>query len=767
MIEPSIALKDRGMSGPLKTTNPSHKTRGQVFWFSVGSAVALAVAGLMFLVDFLKQSLSGSFSWQLMALSLVFLITSIVTIAAGLLKTNRSTAFIAILISSCIEIALLSVATLVPGMGILAALIGLLCSTIISFSLLPQSQGDITFFGTLVYAVITSLVSIYPPFDQIAIPILQIIMPALLGILLMVFVVLMMMELIAATLRIKLITIALAIVMIPLALLAIIQSNTSQAALQNQLNQGLKLAASDTAQKVDNFFQTNVDAVTKDAGNIEFATYIAVTPDKRKGSPEETDLQKVILTLQNTRGSRFLISYGVLDLNGSDIFDTVPANVGLNEKNNDYFNLPKTNGRVFASTVVFDQNANPTVVFSGPIRDRDQNIVGFIRTKYDAAALQQLIKDNTSSLGLRSYPALYDENLIRLADAVTPEFLYKSVVPFTDAQRAAIVAQKRAPNLSMSQLSTNLPNLANFLSDYIKRPFFTTSVEPDGPGIQPVSAAVVTLQSRPWLVAYYEDTATLNKTLDDQQRTLILIATLLTGAVSFLAASATRLISNPITVLTNTAEKIAAGNFDLQARVESNDEIGLLANAFNMMTRQLRIFINELEDRVQARTKQLAEQNDVLQYRSRQLQTISDVAGSVASTQALEVFLNRVTDLISERFGFYHVGIFLVDEGGEYAELRASNSEGGKRMLSRGHKLAVGQVGIVGFVTGNRQPRIATDVGQDAVFFNNPDLPDTRSEMALPLLSGEKVIGALDVQAQNQMCLPMKTSNCFLFWPTR
>ncbi len=430
---------------------------------------------------------------------------------------------------------------------------------------------------------------------------------------------------------------------------------------------------------------------------------MAVAPDKRKGSQEETDLKKVILTLQNTRGSRFLNSYGVLDLNGINVFDTVPANVGLNEKNNDYFNLPNTNGRVFASTVVFDPDRNPVIVFSGPIRDRGQNIVGFIRTKYDATALQQLLKDNTSSLGLRSYPALYDENLIRLADAVTPEFLFKSVLPFTESQRAAIVAQKRAPNLSMSQLSTNLPALANFLSDYVKRPFFTTTVEPDGPGIQPVSAAVVSLQSRPWIVAYYEDTATLNKTLDDQQKTMILIATLLTGAVSFLATYATRLISNPITLLTNTAEKIAVGNFDLQARVESNDEIGLLANAFNLMTRQLRTFINELEDRVQARTKQLAEQNDILQYRSRQLQTISDVAGSVASTQALEEFLNRVTTLISERFGFYHVGIFLIDEAGEYAELRATNSEGGKRMLARTHKLAVGQVGIVGFVTGNRQ----------------------------------------------------------------
>ncbi len=113
----------------------------------------------------------------------------------------------------------------------------------------------------------------------------------------------------------------------------------------------------------------------------------------------------------------------------------------------------------------------------------------------------------------------------------------------------------------------------------------------------------------------------------------------------------------------------------------------------------------------------------------------------------LETLLSQVTNLISERFDFYHVGIFLVDPAGQYAVLRAANSEGGQRMLARQHKLRVGQVGIVGYATGTGQARIATDVGEDAIYFNNPDLPRTRSEMALPLKDGEKVIGALDVQS--------------------
>jgi GAF domain-containing protein len=106
-----------------------------------------------------------------------------------------------------------------------------------------------------------------------------------------------------------------------------------------------------------------------------------------------------------------------------------------------------------------------------------------------------------------------------------------------------------------------------------------------------------------------------------------------------------------------------------------------------------------------------------------------------------------ITRIVSERFGFYHVGIFLLDESRKYAVLRASNSPGGQEMLRRQHSLEVGQTGIVGYVTGSGSPRVALDTGEDSVYFNNPNLPDTRSEMALPLSTRGAIIGALDVQS--------------------
>jgi GAF domain-containing protein len=113
----------------------------------------------------------------------------------------------------------------------------------------------------------------------------------------------------------------------------------------------------------------------------------------------------------------------------------------------------------------------------------------------------------------------------------------------------------------------------------------------------------------------------------------------------------------------------------------------------------------------------------------------------------MEKLLPQITGAISEELGFYHTGIFHLDNHKEYAVLVAANSEGGQRMLARSHRLRVGETGIVGYATRSGEPRIALDVGLDAVYLNNPDLPETHSEIALPLRIGLEIIGALDVQS--------------------
>lgn len=173
--------------------------------------------------------------------------------------------------------------------------------------------------------------------------------------------------------------------------------------------------------------------------------------------------------------------------------------------------------------------------------------------------------------------------------------------------------------------------------------------------------------------------------------------------------------------------------------------------ATNQELRNLQI---SLEERVRERTSELTQRGLELEQismqahrRATQFEAVTQVTQDITSIRDLQDLLPRIATVVSDKFGFYHVGLFLLDEVNEYAVLTATNSEGGKKMLARHHRLRVGEQGIVGNVTHTGQPRIAMDVGADAVFFDNPELPDTHSEMALPLLSNNRVIGALDVQS--------------------
>jgi GAF domain-containing protein len=169
-------------------------------------------------------------------------------------------------------------------------------------------------------------------------------------------------------------------------------------------------------------------------------------------------------------------------------------------------------------------------------------------------------------------------------------------------------------------------------------------------------------------------------------------------------------------------------------------------NEVKQINQALENLTNTLEKRVDERTQEIDEANRQTVRRASQLKAVTELSEAIAQLQDLNEVFPATTRLISERFGFYHVGIFLLDQDREFAVLQAANSEGGRRMLARNHRLRLG-VGVVGFSAQTGQPRIALDVGVDAFFFNNPDLPETRSEVALPMKVRTETIGVLDVQS--------------------
>jgi len=201
-----------------------------------------------------------------------------------------------------------------------------------------------------------------------------------------------------------------------------------------------------------------------------------------------------------------------------------------------------------------------------------------------------------------------------------------------------------------------------------------------------------------------------------------------------------RSIADPIKDLAQITESYAVGKFSSRANVDRKDEIGALAKSYNQMAAQLQDIIGKLEQRVADRTQELESQ-------TLRVRVAAEIARDAASARDLGELLDSSTELILERFNFYHTGIFLIDKNREFAVLTASPTEAGRQMISNNHKLRVGEVGIVGRVAASGEPRITLETGVDSTHFSNPLLPNTRSEMALPLKVGNVVIGVLDVQS--------------------
>jgi GAF domain-containing protein len=157
-----------------------------------------------------------------------------------------------------------------------------------------------------------------------------------------------------------------------------------------------------------------------------------------------------------------------------------------------------------------------------------------------------------------------------------------------------------------------------------------------------------------------------------------------------------------------------------------------------------------LEEQVAERTHALQEANYALQRRAIQLQTSAEVARTIISIFDVDNLLRKAVGLIRDQFGFYHAGIFLLDETGEWAILREATGEAGAKMKAQGHRLAVGDTSMVGWTALHHQPRVALDVGEDAIRFANPLLPYTRSEMTLPMMVGDRLLGVLNVQSTEE-----------------
>ncbi len=213
---------------------------------------------------------------------------------------------------------------------------------------------------------------------------------------------------------------------------------------------------------------------------------------------------------------------------------------------------------------------------------------------------------------------------------------------------------------------------------------------------------------------------------------LVSITSIIFLIIVYLSA---RRVTRPLVRMTEASRNFAEGDWQSRAPVERNDEIGLLGFTFNQMADELAELYRSLEFQVRERTQQIV--------------TASEVAHLATSAKTLDELLNLTVNLIVERFGYYQSAIFLVDEARENVILREASGAVGRSLKAQNFQISLQASSIVGWVARTNQPRIATDVHADPMHLKHELLPETHSEVGIPISIGEQVLGVLDVQSKN------------------
>jgi len=434
--------------------------------------------------------------------------------------------------------------------------------------------------------------------------------------------------------------------------------------------------------------------------------------------PEEAELEfyRVIYEREKNRyqqvvaQGRTFTEIFLLDLSGKIIVSTESSHEGFNEFGYDYFELGLAEGGV---TIPFryPYNDQLAIIAVAPINNTAGDQIAMLAARANLAALDVIMLEK-AGLGRQGASYLMVTNTLQLltqitsSDAEVGDYIYSQGISSSAERGISGEARYESPwGIPVIGAYRAMPEMGMVLM----------SEQPESEAFQPIYQNI-----------YINIALTVG-------------VVILAGVVALWVSSR---ITRPIAELASTAKQITTGDLDLVAKVEQKDEIGALAGAFNQMTAQLRKTLAGLEEQVKERTA-------TLEQRTNYLQASADISRAVASVLDPDQLVRDVVELIRERFDLYYVGLFLLDNQNQYAVLRAGTGSAGQAMLARQHRIKVGS-GMIGWSVANRASRIAQRAELDASRLSNPDLPDTRSEAAVPLVSRGEVIGALTIQSTQQ-----------------
>jgi GAF domain-containing protein/HAMP domain-containing protein len=660
-------------------------------------------------------------------------------------RHGRSTLGSAILLTG-ILLSALALPFIAKGQGIpLAVLVIVTASSIASYTLTNRWAVRVTVASVFIGALVILGDQLLPDFGIPSDARVTYAMSAIAG---TIYTIAILRRLSTFPLRTKIVIAFVVITLIPIIILGVYNSSLTYKILTDQANDNLSRSAAEAASRIDTYISTQIDAVRTEAQQPILVNYLRLPEPNRAGA------LRTLLTFVR-KDPIFIRSYALLDIQGNNLLDTDQNQIGQNESKYEYFSIPAKNGLPHISNLLF-KSQYPAIYFAAPIRAADGSIVGVLRAEYDAGILQNIIQSTGIEQTGQSLLIVDRETLLRVATTSERDKIYHPMKSFLRDHDLILQIQQKLPAGTRANILAPYDDLVQAFDKIASQTSVTIPAE-TGSGKVVVSGAVVTTQ--PWVVAAIQAEKTIYAPGDEQSRDNIFLSLGLTAFAALAALIVAQFIIQPVTLLVTVAEKIMRGDLTARAHITTNDEVGRLSHALNDMTMQLNFTLTGLEERVATRTHELETANQKSNQRTRQLQSIADVSRIISREQSIEKLLPLVTDVVSERFGYYHIGIFLLDETRRFAVLQASNSPGGQKMVENGHRLLLGTSSIVGYAALTGKARIALDVGEDIVFFNNPNLPKTHSEMAQPLIVRGTTIGVLDMQSEQPAAFTDEDTN--------
>jgi len=404
------------------------------------------------------------------------------------------------------------------------------------------------------------------------------------------------------SIRTKLIVSFLIVSLIPLLLLSFINKHTTEKALTDNARQSLSAAADATANRIDAFVDANLNAVRVEAILPGLSSYLSLPKNKRENSDEERLATDTLIRLSR-KDMLNVLSYALLELDGQNVLDTNTPDIGQSEADQDYFRQAIQTGLPFVSSI----RKSPvipdlmTLFFSSPVRNARGKILGVLRVKYNATAVQQLVTQQSDRAGAQSLAILLDENYVYLAHSTNPKLLLKSIVPLAIDLTKKLTAEGRLSPSLASELIPNQKELKQALD--LEKSYLVADLI--GSEDRSNLIAISRLQYQPWSVLFAQPLsialAPVKKQIQDALLLFIIIATLVT-IIAFVIG---QLLTKPLLDLTDSVTHFTEGNFDRRVEINSRDETAQLAKSFNSMASQLKASFETLENRVKERTAEL------------------------------------------------------------------------------------------------------------------------------------------------------------------